>query len=321
MIGVLFIAIVFASAIGPWVDQLKKRNVPRILAVVTIYAIVIGLIALIVALLVPIITDQIKQLYNNFPAIYEKIVSGISKAQEGNTSSDIMKTIQNSLSSLNNTLVNITSSVFTGLAGLFGGLFSIVAILVLTFYMTLEENAFKKFVAAVSPAKYQPYLMQLITRIQQRLGWWLRGQLILCAIIGACSFIGLTILGVKYALLLGLIAGLTEFIPIAGPIIGAVPAVLIAFTQTPLKALFVVILYIIIQQLENNLIVPKVMQRATGLNPIVVIIVMLIGAKIAGILGILLAMPVTIIADSFLRDFFHDKKEQERAEEEADEIG
>jgi predicted PurR-regulated permease PerM len=127
-------------------------------------------------------------------------------------------------------------------------------------------------------------------------------------IIGVLTFIGLSILGVNFALVLSLIAGLTEFVPIAGPFIGAIPAVLVAFTQSPLKALLVIILYIIIQQLENNLIVPKVMQKVTGLNPVVVIVVMLVGAKIAGIPGVILAIPVTIIGNALLENFFKEKQ-------------
>lgn len=309
VIVIVIVSGIFASALAPWVDRFQRKNVPRIVSIIAIYAIILGLISLAIALIIPAITNQLKQFATNFPALYQKISAGFPGA--GAKGSELAETIQQSLQSIISALGDITSSIFAGLAGIFGGLFSLVGILVLTFYMALIEDGFKKLITAVSPAKYQPYLIQLTNRIQIKLGHWIKGQLILSLIIGIASFIGLTILGIPYAVVLGLIAGLTEFIPIAGPIIGAVPAVLIALTISPWKAIFVVILYIIIQQLENNLLVPKVMQKVIGLNPIVIIIVMLLGARLLGILGILLAIPVTIIGDEFLKDFFKERRRKE----------
>lgn len=305
VIMIVFVSVIIATAINPWVDSLQKRGLPRIMSIIIIYTIIFGLISLAIALIIPAMTTQLSQFAKNFPAIYEKISSGLPGTDaEG---SELAETIQNSLQSMVSALGNITSGIFAGLSGIFGGLFSLAGILVLTFYIVIIEGGLKKFIAGVSPAKYQPYLIQLTGRIQTRLSHWIKGQLILSLIIGVASFIGLVILGIPYALVLGLIAGLTEFIPYAGPVIGAVPAVLIALTISPWKAVFVVILYIIIQQLENNLLVPKIMQKVTGLNPIVVIIVMLLGARLMGMLGIILAIPFTIIGDEFLKDFFRDK--------------
>ncbi|MFA5070688.1 MAG: AI-2E family transporter [Patescibacteria group bacterium] len=309
VIIMIFVSVVLASALAPWVDKLQKRNIPRVLSIVIFYVIILGLISVAIALIIPAISSQLKQFAGNFPSLYEKIQNSLPGA--AGSGSELVKTIQESLQSIVSTLGDITSSIFAGLSGLFGGLFSLVGILVLTFYIVLIEDGFRKVIAAISPAKYQPYFVLLISRIQTRLGFWIKGQLILCVVIGTVCFIGLVILQVPYPLVLGLIAGITEFIPIAGPIIGAVPAVLIALTVSPWKAIFVVILYILIQQLENNLLVPKVMQKVTGLNPIVVIIVMLLASKLLGILGIILAIPITIIGDEFLKDFFKEKREKE----------
>lgn len=309
VIIMVFVSAVLASALAPWVDKFQRRNVPRIVSIIIIYVILLGLISLAIAMIIPAISNQLKQFTTNFPALYEKIRTSLPGA--AGQGSELVASIQESLQSIVSALGNITSGIFAGLSGIFGGLFSLVGILVLTFYIVLIEDGFRKFAAAVSPAKYQPYIMQLISRIQIRLGYWIKGQLILSLVIGVACFIGLVILQIPYPVVLGLIAGLTEFIPIAGPVIGAVPAVLIALTVSPWKAIFVVILYLLIQQLENNLLVPKVMQKVTGLNPIVVIIVMLLGAKLIGILGIILAIPVTIIGDEFLKDFFKERKKRE----------
>ncbi len=310
VLAILFISLVFASALDPWVDSLQRRGIPRVLGIIILYAILIGVITLTVVLFVPLVADQVNQLVQRFPELYNRASDSIGNETAADQS--LLNGIQNMLNALNQSLLKITTSIFSGVVSLFGGVFTLFGILVLTFYMTLEEHGIKKFFQAIAPLHYQPVLIQTMNRIQHRLGLWLRGQLILCLIIGVLTFIGLSILGVNFALVLSLIAGLTEFVPIAGPFIGAIPAVLVAFTQSPLKALLVIILYIVIQQLENNLIVPKVMQKVTGLNPVVVIVVMLIGAKIAGIPGVILAIPVTIIGNALLENFFQEKQAEEQ---------
>ena len=128
------------------------------------------------------------------------------------------------------------------------------------------------------------------------------GQILLMLIIGVLTYIGLFFLDVKYALTLALIAGLFELIPYVGPFIALIPAAILAFIQAPLLGLLVVILYVVIQQLENYVIVPQVMKKTVGLNPIVIIIVMLIGAKLAGVIGIILSVPLTASIAEFLKD-------------------
>ncbi|MFC1662694.1 AI-2E family transporter [Patescibacteria group bacterium] len=304
---IIFVSLVLASAIDPWIDNLqKKRRWPRWLSILLIFVLAIGIVVLTISLLVPAIANQVGQLTENFPDVINNLLSSVdTETKQGN---ELVNSIQDGLKSISDSLSTIAGSVFSGLAGLFGGIVMLIGVIFLTFYMTMVENGIEKLVRAVSPAQYQPYLLRLVRRIQERLGLWLRGQLILGLIIGALSFVGLAILGVPYALVLALVAGITELVPIVGPILGAIPAVFIALTISPWKALFVIILYIVIQQLENNLIVPKVMQRAVGLNPMVVIIVMLIGAKLAGIMGIIMAVPVTIIGDSFIHDFMDKRK-------------
>ncbi|MBL7155340.1 MAG: AI-2E family transporter, partial [Candidatus Portnoybacteria bacterium] len=172
----------------------------------------------------------------------------------------------------------------------------------ISFYLAVQEKGAKRFLVSLTPNEHQSYLADLIERIESKIGGWLRGQLLLMFIIGCLTYIGLYFLGVKYALTLALVAALLEIIPYIGPILAAIPAVILAFFQSPFLALLVILLYIVIQQLENYIIVPQVMKRAVGLNPVVIIIVMLIGAKLAGLLGIILAVPVTAAAAEFLKD-------------------
>jgi predicted PurR-regulated permease PerM len=169
--------------------------------------------------------------------------------------------------------------------------------------MIIEEDNTKKFITSVSPKKYQEYVIKLMDRISLRMGQWLRGQLILSFTVGFLVYIGLSILGIKYAFVLALIAAITEIIPYVGPFLGAFPGVLIGFTISPLTGVFTILLYFIIQQMENSFLTPKIMSKAVGLNPVIVIISILVGAKIGGPIGAIISIPVAIILSIFLKDF------------------
>ncbi|MCD4705141.1 AI-2E family transporter, partial [bacterium] len=191
-------------------------------------------------------------------------------------------------------------------------IFSFITILVISFYFTTEENAIKKFTDAIIPKKYRAYTIDLFSRIQIKLGQWLRGQLILSVIIFAVTFLGLIFLGIffdiKYILVLALLAGVLEIIPYFGPWIAGIIAILLTLTQSGPAAIFVGILYLIVQQLENGVIVPKFIGKSVGLNPIIVIIAILVGFKLAGIIGGLISVPIAAALSVFIVDFL-DKKE------------
>ncbi|MFA5134385.1 MAG: AI-2E family transporter [Patescibacteria group bacterium] len=308
----LVVSIVLATALNPWVNALQRRRVPRIVATIFIYLAFFGSFIIVLVLLIPPIATEVTDIAKNFPTYYERILNDFQRFREFSLQQNLLTSLDSALQSLQTNIAQTTASAFSGIVGIFGGLFSFLGVVVITFYMLLEENALKKFIRSVTPVKYQPYVFQLMNRSQERLRLWLRGQLILCLIIGFLAWLGMTILGVRYSLVLGLWAGLTEFIPYLGPLLGAIPAVFIALTTGSFwKAVFVVVWFIIIQQMENNLIVPKVMAKTVGLNPLVVIVVMLIGAKLAGIVGLLLAVPVALILKAFAEDFFALKEEED----------
>jgi len=301
IIVLLFVSLVFAASLGPAIDWLENKKLPRPIGILIIYAAVVLVFSLAVALIIPPITDQIDQLASSFPAYYERLISSFGDLS---LKTDLSQTLQQNLQSVGNTLSGYTTSVFNTISGIFGGVFTFLMVLVLTFYFSVEKNGLRHFVTSVTPLKYHKYVMNIFEQIQDKLGLWLRGQLLLSAIIFIITWIGLLILGIKYSLVLALIAGITEVIPFVGPIIGAVPAVLLAFLQSPVKGLLVIGLYLVIQQMENHIIVPKVMQKTVGLNPIVVIVVILLGAKLAGVLGALLSIPVAVAVMVVAHDLF-----------------
>ncbi|MBU1036447.1 AI-2E family transporter [Patescibacteria group bacterium] len=310
VIALIFISLVLASALDPLVDWFKKFRIPRGLGIIIIYIIILSIVSAAIFLIVPPITKEIGQIATHFPVYYEKIANGIQSLQ-GKSNIDTQAELQKGLNALSSGLPFAVNNILSILFTFFGGVVSFLLVLVITFYLTIEENNLKKFLRAVSPSKYQPYIAQVIFRIQRKMGLWLRGQLILSLIVFALSFIGLSILGVQYALLLALIAGILEVIPFIGPNLAAIPAIFFGFLQSPLMGVLVIALYFIIQQLENHIIVPKVMGKSVDLNPLVVIVVILIGAKIGGVAGALISVPVATALSVFISDFINKKADKE----------
>ena len=316
ILAVLFVALILASAVDPWVDWMQKRRIPRGIGIFLIYFLMFLVLGSVLFLIIPPIVEQVTELTVNFPVTLEKIVSGFSKLKEYSSDHGILDNIEQYFGTISDNIQNAASGVFSTVTGIFSSIFTFFLILVVTFYMVVEENAVKKVVWSIAPEKYQIYIMNLLNRMQIKVGLWLRGQLILSLVIFVLTYIGLTILGVKYALVLAIISGLTEFVPYLGPIMAAIPAIFLAFTQKPMLALFVAVLYYIIQIVENNIIVPKIMQKVVGLNPIVSIAVLLIGFKVGGVVGAVMSIPVATAINVFVQDIFANRLPNNTADEE-----
>ena len=173
--------------------------------------------------------------------------------------------------------------------------------------MLLEKEKLETRLASLFGSKEERVKL-LIVKIEEKLGAWLQGQLILSLVIGILSYIGLTLLNIPYALPLAMIAGIMEVIPVIGPIISALPAIFLALTISPFLSIAVAVMYLVIQQLENNLIVPQVMKRAVGLNPLIVILAIAIGSRLLGIAGALLAVPLAVVIQIIAAEIIEEKK-------------
>jgi len=307
VLAIFFIALILASGLGPLVDWMQSKKIPRTLGVIIIYVILNSIIVSVIFLAVPPIVQEFKDLSVRLPDVIERLRSGLDILHANSENSSFFSNIENTLRGTPKNLPAAAGDIFSGLLSFFGGIFTFFLTLVITFYMAVEEDALKKIVWSVIPGESQVYVMGLIKRMQLKVGHWMRGQLILSLIIFIFIFTGLSILGVEYALILALIAGLVEFVPYLGPIIASIPAIFLAFTQDPALAIFVAILYYVVQVVENNIIVPKIMQKAVGLNPVISIVVLLMGFKLAGVAGAILAIPVATIVSVFLQDVFQQK--------------
>ncbi len=303
----IFIALIFAALIDPFARWLQGKKIPRGLAVVAIYIVVFGLLALIISLLSPVLIHDVPQFFSNFNKYIQDIQQNPFVQRAIGIIDQIAPSVNPGAQTLEGNAVVGVQSTLTGLfstvTGVFGGIFSFVLVLVMTFYMVVHDDPLRRIFRSVIPEQYVPYVSQLFDKIRDKLGAWMRGQLILSAIIGLLVFIGLAIIGVRYAAVLGLLAALLEFVPYVGPLFAAIPALLISFSQGgPVMFSLVLVMYIVIQQFENHILVPKVMQRAVGLNPIFSIVAILVGAKLAGVPGALLAIPVATALSVFLQD-------------------
>lgn len=300
---ILLLALVLASAMEPVVDYLnQKGRIPRSVSVLSAYVVVIALVALIASLIVPVVVDQFRVLSDNFPQYLLEVQARYPNLSLMFGGADLTNIAQKLFSDSSSTDV-----VFNRTLGLFNGLFALVTVLVVSFYLVAADRGMKKFITDLVPPVHQPLVIGLIEKIQRKMGLWVVGQIILSIFIFALTFIVLSILGVKYALFLALLAGLFEIIPYVGPFLSAIPAVFFALIQSPPLVIFVIALYIVIQKIEGYVLVPKVMEKTVGTSPLVVLLALLIGFKMAGILGLLLAVPLAGAVTVVIQEFFHNK--------------
>jgi len=297
-------AIVIASAIRPLVNLFSKYKIPRALSSLLIYLCIFVIFALVFRLILPPLILQAKQFLYQLPDYMKRINIDISYWQSLDNLERNFIPILNNISSK---LGKSAGSMFSAIADIFGGVFSAFIILIISFYLCVDKNGFKGIFLYFTPFDKRDYVSSLIDRVEKRVGKWLRAQILLGAIIGILTYIGLIILKINYPLILALLAGILEIVPYIGPVISAVPAVILGFSQSLILGFWVIVFYIMVQQIEAHIIVPLVMKKAIGLNPIATILALLIGAKLAGILGMILAVPIAatiaeILSSSYLKE-------------------
>lgn len=287
----LFVSLILMSALTPFVDHLEKLHIPRGLSIFTLYILLWGLVGGLIAAIVPDLIDQSTRLIKILPTTLNQIEFINNHQQE------ISQEILGRLGSLPESLIKFS-------LGLFSNILGVITTLVVTFYLLLERKNLDRYLQTLLGSDKPEKATGIINLIETRLGHWVRGELILMMAVGLLTYIGLLILGIDIPLPLAVLAGILEIIPNIGPIISAIPAILIALTINPLVALATLSLYILVQQLENNLLVPKVMQKAVGINPLVSLLALIIGFKIAGSVGAILAIPTLIIAQVIASEVF-----------------
>ncbi|OGD94222.1 hypothetical protein A3A48_02590 [Candidatus Curtissbacteria bacterium RIFCSPLOWO2_01_FULL_37_9] len=299
IIIIIFLSIIFLAALLKPVNWLSTRKIPRVISVIIVYLLVVVIISAIIGLLIPPLIFQTSGFITKLPQIIATINDFLIFHKI--PVEDISKVITPQLQNIAGNFVSISTTIFSSL-------FLILTIMVFTFYLLLEWKKVVKLISSPFTGSQEKKVSVIISKVENGLGLWVRGQLTLSIIVGVLTYCGLRILGIPYALPLSLIAGVLEIIPIIGPIISAIPAILVGLTIAPVMGLAVGALFFIIQQLENNFIVPMVMSRVIGLQPPVVIITLLIGAKLAGVGGAFLSIPIVVVAKIIIQEILREEQ-------------
>lgn len=307
LVLVVLTAIVIASSVEPAVIWLKRYKIPRVLGVILVYIFIIGLLFGLIYSFLPPLLDEAGGFIATVPVLLDAIDLPISEIQEGGSS---VFSLQDAIVNLKSTFTETSKGFVRTISGIFGGIFSFMLIVVLSFYLAVQEGGIANFLRVVTPIKHEKYILDLWRRSQLKIGRWMQGQLILSLIIGVLVYLGLTILGVPYALLLAISAGLFELIPVFGSILAAIPAIAVAMTAGGTSLTFLVVgLYVIINQFQANLIYPLVVKKIVGVPPLLVILALLVGVKLAGFLGIILSVPIAAAIQEFVSDYERGKRE------------
>lgn len=296
---VILTAVVLASSIESATKRMVRWGLPRVLAVVLLYLVVILAISTLFYFFVPQLVSETRNLVEQFP----KYLDTLNVSPEDSLLSPGNGSITDSLMQFSDVLKTSSTGVLSAATSIFGGLMSFALIVVLSFYFAVQDRGLDDFLRMITPVKNQDYILDLWTRAQHKMGRWLQGQLLLSLIVGVLVYLGLLVLGVPYALLLGIAAGILELIPVFGSLLAAVPAVAVAFIDGGTSiALLTIALYVVVNQLEGNVIAPLVVQKVLGISPLVVILAIIVGANLGGFLGILIAVPVAAAVQEYVND-------------------
>jgi len=290
----LLIAFILTAALRPFVNQLTKFKLPRVLAVFIVYLVFIFFFSGLLSIIFPPLLQETLQLSRQLPFILKKIAPNFSF------------TLLN-WETIFQYLPTTTSRVFSVLKNIFSNTVWLISTLFFGFYFLAEEDFIKKVFSDFFEEKKTKKISSLFILLEEKINRWFWGQIVLMVVVGSLTYLGLFIIGIKYPLPLAVLAGLLEVVPNLGPTIAAVPAVLVGFSQSPFLGVSALALAILVQQLENNLIVPIIMKKAVGLNPIITLIALIIGGRLAGVLGVLLAVPITVIIQTLLVEFIKNK--------------
>ena len=306
---VLLASIVIASSVEPITRWLMKKKLPRTISVLTIYVGIILVFSSLTYFFLPPLVSDTSQFFNSLPSYIESLTVSAGELQAIPAFQDFLGNLTESfkdtsfLSSVGSGVSGATFGFITTASTIFGGVLSFLLIIVLSFYLAVQEDGVANFLKIITPVQHEKYILDLWKRSQRKIGLWMQGQLILGVIIGVLTYLGLSILGVQNALLLAVIAALFELIPVFGPILAAVPAVAFGFIGGgPTLGFLVIGLYVIIQQFESQLIHPLVVKKIIGIPALIAIVALIVGAQIAGFLGIVLSVPIAAVLMEYLGD-------------------
>lgn len=301
---IILFSIIFSYVLNPLVNKMEKQGIKRVWGVLITYVSIVLVLVLIFISIFPAIVQEFKKLaelmpsyfkeiniaFNNIYRLYSDNINNLPAGFEG-----IKTSFDDSLGNIQSVLISAVENITTTIVGIFSKTFSLLLIPILSFYFIKDKELFKQKLYLMIPKNYRQDIIRIAKDVDLVLGKFIRGQLIVAFFVGLATAIGLLILGIDFSLIIGIIAGIANVIPYFGPIMGIIPAVMFAFLEDPSKIIWVIVVFIVIQQIEGNILSPKIVGESVGLHPVVVIVSLLIGGSLMGILGMLLAVPVVAV--------------------------
>ncbi|MBX4189234.1 AI-2E family transporter [Candidatus Parcubacteria bacterium] len=311
LILVILASIVIASAVEPAAEWAKKRRIPRLPTILGLYILMATAFAgLFYFLLLPLVGE-----FSTFIGQFPEYASSFSKDSLLGGASQVLS-VGDVVAQINTLLISFSQGAFSSASFIFGGVLSFLLIVILSFYLAVQEDGVGKFLRMVTPWKQEKYVLDLWSRSKRKIALWMQGQILLAAIIAVLVYLGLLLLGIPHALLLAVASGMLEIVPLFGPIIAAIPAVVVGFGAGGMsEALLIAGLYLIVHQFENQLIYPLVVKKVVGVPPMVSIVALLVGAKLAGFIGIVISVPLAAILMEFISDLEKQKSARVAASE------
>jgi len=295
-ISILLLALVISTAFEPGVDRLEKMKIPRILGTIIVFLVALTILAFVIYTILPITLLEINSLFKNLSGLAGQLL-GINSPVE------LSHFINTDLSSVTNLLLSGGVPFLQILGKLLGGVAYAIAVLALSFYLTISRDGVEKFLRALLPEAAESRVIQIYKTTRKKIGRWFQAQLVLSLVVGSSVFIGLWIIVVDQSLVLAVIAAVFELVPVVGPIFAGALGVAVAAGESFKLGLYVLLLFIAIQQIENQLLVPLVMRKAVGINPVMILVALLGGAQIAGVVGMLVAIPAAVFLQEILNDW------------------
>jgi predicted PurR-regulated permease PerM len=298
-------ALIISVLFNPAINFLQRMRVPRTLSVISVYVLIFGVLGLLIYFTAPMFIFEIQQFTQLFPQYFEKLAPPLK-----GLGFSAFESFENFTQALQTWLTRASASILNAISIIFGGVFSTVTIFAIALFLSIEERGVERVIGILSPKKYEVYVLNLWEKSQNKVAGWFGARILCCLFVGVASFLALRLFNIEYAFALSLFAGVTNIIPILGPIFAGAIITIIAALDSWLKAIFILIVFILIQQIEGNILTPVLTRKFIGLPPALVLVSLMIGAKLWGILGAVLTIPIAGILFEFLRDFLKKRKEE-----------
>jgi predicted PurR-regulated permease PerM len=316
VVVLLIVGILLATAIAGPVELLSRRfKLPRPLAILLVYLGSLAVLGVLISLLIPPVAGEATRFARTLPDLLDSLRNQLETSPNSlirTTATRVFQVIDERRQG--GSIPVPTDLAFGIVSGVGSGIVTLFTIFLIAFYWITEKTLIKRAAAGLFAPGQRPRVLHLWHEVEGKLGAWLRGQLLLMLVIGTLATLAYGVMGLPFWLILGVIAGLTEAIPNVGPVLGAIPAVLVALTVDWKLALAVVAFVVVLQLLENAVLVPRIMRGAVGLSPLTVILAILAGGEFRGVAGALLAVPIAGALSVILGDLLREKHEREAAE-------